>query len=174
MKPTVFVLTALLLAPLAALHADDSAQLAALFAPAVERGGVVTIPPGDYELGDKTPLKIASRMTVTAYGARFHLPKTLGDKARVVLFAGENVSDFLWFGGHFTGQVFDPSESENTWEPNVNTRPILMTTTPGGRDQRFARRQRGEILRGCDDHRQHLPQWGARLMDQPASQLRAG
>ncbi|MFZ4767631.1 MAG: NosD domain-containing protein, partial [Roseimicrobium sp.] len=65
----------------------------------------------------------------------FHLPKTLGDKARVVLFAGENVSDFRWFGGHFTGHVFAPAKAENTWEPNANTRAILLTTTPGGRTE---------------------------------------
>jgi hypothetical protein len=135
MKHTILALTALLLGPLTVLHADDSAQLAAFFAPAAERGGVFTIPPGDYELDGRTPLKLASHMTVFAYGARFHLPRTLGDKARVVLFAGENVSDFRWFGGHFAGHVFDPSKSENTWEPNVNTRPILITTTSGGRTE---------------------------------------
>ena len=114
------------------LRADDSAKLAALFDSAVGRGGVVTIPPGDYELDGKAPLPIASHTTVSAYGARFHLPKTLGDKARVVLFSGTNVSDFRWFGGHFTGHVFDNTKPENSWEPNANTRAILITTTPGG------------------------------------------
>jgi hypothetical protein len=117
---------------LATAFADDTARLAALFAPAVEHGGTVTIPPGDYELDGATPLAIYPHTTVSAYGARFHLPKTLGDKARVILFAGENVSDFRWFGGHFTGHVFDPAKAENSWEPNANTRAILITTTPGG------------------------------------------
>ena len=115
--------------------ADDTEKLAALFAPAAESGGTVTIPPGDYKLDGAKPLPIASHTTVSAYGARFHLPKALGDKARVVLFAGENVSDFRWFGGHFVGHVFDNSKAENSWEPNANTRAILITTTPGGRTE---------------------------------------
>ena len=134
-RPTLALLTALLLAPLAALHADDTAKLAAILAPATAHGGTVTIPPGDYELDGAKPLTMTSHMTVSAYGARFHVPKTLGDQARVVLFAGENVSDFRWFGGHFTGHVFDPAKPDNSWEPNVNTRGILITTTPGGRTE---------------------------------------
>ena len=117
---------------LAEACADDTAKLAALFAPAAERGGTVTIPPGDYALDGAQPVRLASHTTVFAYGARFHLPEVLGDKARVVLFSGENVSDFRWFGGHFSGHVFDPAREENSWEPNANTRAILITTTPGG------------------------------------------
>ncbi|NBV32890.1 MAG: right-handed parallel beta-helix repeat-containing protein, partial [Proteobacteria bacterium] len=45
---------------------------------------------------------------------------------------GENVSDFRWFGGHFTGHVFDNTKGDNPWEPNANTRAILIITTPGG------------------------------------------
>ncbi len=135
MKPTLTILTTLLLAPLATLHADDSAELSALLSQAAEHGGVVTIPPGDYELDGTTPLKLSSGMTVFAYGARFHLPKTLGDKARAVVFSGQDVSDFRWFGGHFSGHVFDPARAANSWEPNANTRGILMTTTPGGRSE---------------------------------------
>ena len=135
MNTTLTFLAALLLAPLAALHADDSAKIAAILATAADRQGVVTIPPGDYELDGTIPLKVSSGMTVSAYGARFHFPKSLGDKARVVLFSGENVSDFRWFGGHFTGHVFDPSRAENIWEPNANTRAILITTTPDGRTE---------------------------------------
>jgi hypothetical protein len=69
-------------------------------------------------------------MTVLADGARFHLPKTLGDKTRVVLFAGENMSDVRWFGGHFAGTVSDNTKADNSWEPDANTRAILITTTP--------------------------------------------
>ena len=118
-----------------AVYADDTARIAELFAPAMERGGIVVIPPGDYELAGFPPLSLPSHTTISAYGARFHLPKTLGDKARLVLFAGENVRDFRWFGGHFSGHVFDPSQMDNTWEPNVNTRAILITTAPGGRTE---------------------------------------
>jgi hypothetical protein len=45
------------------------------------------------------------------------------------------VSDFRWFGGHFTGHVFDNTKAENSWEPNANTRAILIATTPGGRTE---------------------------------------
>ena len=114
---------------------DDFAKLKDIFTSSVERAGLVTIPPGDYELDGTKPLPLASHMTVTAYGARFHLPTKLGDKARVVLFAGNNVSDFRWFGGHFSGNVFDPSQPANSWEPNANTRAILITTSASERTE---------------------------------------
>ena len=128
------VITSLALA-VTATSAADSGRIAGILAAGAGHGSVVTIPPGDYALDGATPLPIASGTTISAYGARFRLPKTLGDKARVVLFAGTNVSDFRWFGGHFTGHVFDPARAENSWEPNANTRAILISTTPGGRTE---------------------------------------
>ena len=119
----------------APVFADDVAKLAAIFAPSLENGGVITIPPGDYELDGQKPLPLASNLTINAYGARFYFPKTLGDKARVVLFSGENISDLRWFGGHFNGRVFDPAKVENSWEPNSNSRGILISTTAGGRTE---------------------------------------
>lgn len=112
--------------------ADDTAKLYELLVPAVEQGGTIVIPPGDYELEGAKPLPISSHTTVSAYGARFHLPKVLEENARVILFAGTNVTDFRWFGGHFSGYVFDPARTNNLWEPNANTRGILIATTPGG------------------------------------------
>jgi len=109
--------------------ADDTAQIAALFEATALHGGVVTIPPGDYHLDGTEPVRISSHTTVLAYGARFHLPEQLGDKARIVLFAGQNVSHFTWQGGEFIGHVFDPAQKMNTWEPNVNTKGIEITTT---------------------------------------------
>lgn len=47
----------------------DKAKLASLVAPSIERGGVVTIPPGDYEMDGAKPLTIGLRMTVFAYTA---------------------------------------------------------------------------------------------------------
>ena len=129
MKPTLTLFAALLLAPLAVLRADDTAKLSAILSSATAQGGTVTIPPGDYELDGMKPLPLASHMTVTAYGARFHLPKILEDKARIVLFTGSNITDFRWFGGHFIGNVFDPTKTKNSWEPNANTRAILITTS---------------------------------------------
>jgi len=115
----------------AAARADDAARLAALLA----AGGAVTIPPGDYRLDGTTPVRLASHTTVSAHGARFIMPDSLGDKARLVLFAGENLHDLSWQGGHFVGHVFDPARSDNGWEPNANTRAILVTTTAGGRTE---------------------------------------
>ena len=139
MRETCAFLAPLLFAWAASLHAqdvrpdsDDRSKLATLFASAVNNGGKVTIPPGDYFLDGNKPIPLRSEMTVTAYGARFHLPEKLGDQARSVLFSGENVKYLRWFGGHFQGRVFDPSRTSNTWEPNANTRGIVMTTTPGG------------------------------------------
>lgn len=121
---------------------DDTAALQACFAAAAAAGGgMVTIPPGDYFLPGETPISVSSGLTVTARGARFHLPETLGDRARVVLFAGVNVSDFRWVGGHFRGRVFDPAKTPNTWEPNANTRGIVITTTPGGRTENLTFRE---------------------------------
>jgi hypothetical protein len=114
------------------LAADDTEKLAALFGSASEHGGVVTIPPGDYRLDGEKPLPISSNTTVIAHGARFHLPETLGDKARIVLFSGENVSRFTWQGGEFLGHVFDPSQKDNTWEPSANTKCIEITTSREG------------------------------------------
>ena len=109
--------------------ADDSATLTALLA----KGGVVTIPAGDYHLDGSKPLPLASNMTVFAHGARFILPESLPDKARVVLFAGQDIAHFTWHGGEFVGHVFDPAQKENLWEPNANTKGVeIITTKEGG------------------------------------------
>ncbi|MBK8093599.1 MAG: right-handed parallel beta-helix repeat-containing protein [Verrucomicrobiaceae bacterium] len=108
--------------------ADDSAKLAALLA----KSGVVTIPAGDYHLDGTQPIPLRSNTTIMAHGARFLLPESLPDKARVVLFAGENIAHFAWHGGEFIGHVFDPAKKDNTWEPNANTKGIEITTTIAG------------------------------------------
>lgn len=110
------------------LFADDSAMLAEL----LEKGGVVTIPAGDYHLDGSKPLPLTSNMTVIAHGARFILPESLPEKARIVLFAGEDIAHFAWHGGEFIGHVFDPAQQENKWEPNASTKGIEITTTKEG------------------------------------------
>jgi hypothetical protein len=124
------IFIALLFGTLASLSAvaDDSARVAAL----LEKGGVVTIPPGDYHLDGAAPIPIVSNTTVFAHGARFILPETLPDMARIVLFAGADIAHFSWYGGEFIGHVFDPAQKENRWEPNANTRGIEITTTKVG------------------------------------------
>lgn len=112
----------------AAAFADDSAKLASLLA----QGGVVTIPAKDYQLDGTKPIPLRPNTTVMAHGARFILPETLPDEARVVLFAGENLAHFAWHGGEFVGYVFDPAKKQNTWEPNANTKGIEITTTVAG------------------------------------------
>ena len=44
----------------------------------------------------------------------------------------EGIAQAFLIGREFIGRVFDPAHRENAWEPNVNTRAILITTTPGG------------------------------------------
>ncbi|MCX6856917.1 MAG: right-handed parallel beta-helix repeat-containing protein [Verrucomicrobia bacterium] len=115
----------LLFSTLAFSRADDTAKIATL----LSKESVVTIPAGDYHLDGTKPIALRSNMTVMAHGARFLLPETLPDQARVVLFAGENITHFAWHGGEFIGHVFDPARQENSWEPNANTKGIEITTT---------------------------------------------
>lgn len=112
--------------------ADDSMRLQELLAASGSGGGVVTIPPGDYQLDGTKPLVLSSNTTIMAYGARFHLPTTLPDKAKLVVFAGQDVSNFAWHGGEFLGHVFDPDARENSWEPNATVKGIEVTTTRSG------------------------------------------
>lgn len=96
-------------------------------------GDTLVIPPGDYAVDGTVPILLKSDLTVIAYGATFRLPERMGDKARAVVFQGENIRNLTWKGGRFVGHVFDPARADNCWEPNVNTRGILITTTVGGR-----------------------------------------
>ena len=112
---------------------DATAAFSALFAEVAKAGGgSVVIPPGDYFLAGQKPIPLTSRTRVQAEGARFHLPEMLGDRARVVLFQGENLREFTWAGGTFLGRCFDPLAEKNTWEPNANTRGIVVTSTADG------------------------------------------
>jgi hypothetical protein len=113
---------------------DDTPALQRCFADVAKAGGgVVTIPAGDYYVKGEASIPLSSRTTVFAHGARFHLPEKLGDKARIVLFSGTDVSDFTWQGGHFAGHCFDHRRPPNTWEPNANTRIIVISTSEGGK-----------------------------------------
>jgi hypothetical protein len=112
-------------------HAIDSTGLRSLFEEAKEHS-TVTIPPGDHFLDGKHAIELKSNLTVTAYGARFHLPDSLEDQSRIVVFSGENIRNFRWLGGHFEGHVFDPAKPRNAWPPNANTRAMVFTTTVGG------------------------------------------
>ncbi|MFZ2641195.1 MAG: right-handed parallel beta-helix repeat-containing protein [Verrucomicrobiia bacterium] len=112
---------------------DDTPALMACFTDVARRGGgVVTIPPGNYYVAGEKPVLIPSNTTVLAHGARFRLPKQFGDKTRLVVFCGTNVTGFAWHGGFFQGHCFDPARRENSWEPNVSTRIFAIGTTPGG------------------------------------------
>lgn len=112
---------------------DDTPALRRCFARAAELGGAnIVIPPGEYFVAGQVSVPLPSHSTVTAYGARFLLPAHLGDGARVTLFAGEDLVDFSWCGGEFVGHCFDHRRAGNTWEPNANTRVLVVTTSPGG------------------------------------------
>ncbi len=119
--------------PASSLASEDTGRLTQLFSSLVESGTVITIPPGDYHLDGTTPIRLGSHTTVMAHGARFHFPDSLAEGARVILFAGSDLTNFAWHGGEFLGHVFDPDREMNLWEPNVNTKAIEITTTkPGG------------------------------------------
>jgi len=113
---------------------DDTPAFQKLFE-AVSKvgGGTVTIPAGEYYVSGLSSINIPSNTTVFAYGANFHLPKTLGDQARIVVFKGENITNFTWFGGHFEGNCFDHRNPPNSWEPNVNTRIFVISTSESGK-----------------------------------------
>ncbi len=114
---------------------DDTPAFGKLFdALCKAGGGVAIIPPGDYFLEGKRSIQIGSNTTVFSYGANFYLPKELGDRQRLIFFEGEDIINFFWFGGYFQGYCFNPELSlENTWEPNVNTRIIVIRTSVTGK-----------------------------------------
>ena len=131
LPPALFLLTFGF--AISVLAADDSTRLMPFFSRAAKSGGTITIPPGDYRLDGTTPIALASNTTVIAHGVRFHFPEKLAEGARLVLFAGTDVTHFAWHGGEFLGRVFDPDSENNSWEPNVNTKAIEITTTkPSG------------------------------------------
>ncbi|MHB0939681.1 MAG: hypothetical protein ACYDCO_27345 [Armatimonadota bacterium] len=117
---------------------DDSPALHRLFTRVTQHGGaVVTIPPGDYYLSGAQPIPLPSRTIVRAHGARFRLPERLEDGARLVCFAGRDVTDFAWEGGEFVGYCFDHRVYRTQWAPNANTRVLLIETSPGGTSARL-------------------------------------
>jgi hypothetical protein len=96
------------------------------------KGGNVTIPAGDYYLLGDISLPISSNTTITAYGATFYLPEKLDDRHKIVLFKGTDVVNLFWFGGCFKGSCFNPNLEANSWEPNVNTRMIVIDVSKYG------------------------------------------
>ncbi|MCE3018069.1 MAG: right-handed parallel beta-helix repeat-containing protein [Pirellula sp.] len=112
-------------------NADDSHKLRTLFSQAKEYSTIL-LPPGDYFLDGLQPIELKSNLSVNADGCRFHLPDSLEDQARIVLFSGQDICNFRWRGGHFEGHVFDPARARNTWPPNASTRAIVISTTVGG------------------------------------------
>lgn len=100
-------------------------------------GGIVVIAPRTYYLSGSSPIKLPSNTKVVATGARFILPKVMGDRAKLLLFEGVNVHDFTWEGGRFEGYCFDINAASNTWEPNANTGIFRFRTTPQGTTARL-------------------------------------
>lgn len=116
---------------------DDTPAFLAGFQALEKAGGTLIIPPGTYLLRGDRPIPLSSRSTIEAYGARILLPRDFGPRNHRVLFQGRDVSEFMWLGGHFQGYCFDPSRKQNPWEPNANTRMILIETSPGGHSDRL-------------------------------------
>lgn len=96
------------------------------------RGATVQIPARTYYISGKVPIKLPSNTKVVATGARFILPKVLGDRAKIILFEGVDVHDFIWEGGRFEGHCFDINATNNTWEPNTNTVVFRFWSSPQG------------------------------------------
>ena len=112
---------------------DDTPAFLKMFEEVAQHGGGhVLIAAGDYFLKGDQPIPLCSNTTVSAYGARFFLPETLGDRARIVLFEGTDISHFTWMGGYFKGYCFNPENAVNHWEPNVTTRMIVINTSKNG------------------------------------------
>jgi hypothetical protein len=123
-----FLFLLLILIPQLSLG-DDTERIRKYFSESSEPGSTINIPPGDYFLAGKEPIELQSNRIIYAYGARFHFPEALEDKSRRVMFSGENISNLIWFGGHFQGRVFDPDATQERWPPNANTRAILIKTS---------------------------------------------
>ena len=139
--------------PIADGVSDDTDAFQRCFAAASSvDGACIRIEPGDYLLSGREPITLASHQQITAHGARIHMPRVLGDQARLVLFAGCDLVDVCWRGGCFIGHCFDHRQPSNTWEPNVNTRIFLITTSEAGTTARIvfdgiqARRVAGAVI----------------------------
>ena len=177
MKPLIALL--LLVLPVL-IRADDRARLAELFA----KGGVITVPPGDYQLDGGEPIPLVSHTTVFAHGARFVLPKELPDQARVVVFAGTDIAHLTWHGGEFIGHGFDPARQENDWEPNASVKGIEITTTKaGGTHDLFFREVRANGMAGAvigvhglvkKGREQEVEAWAERVVLESCTLLRSG
>ena len=182
-KPVALNLTAF--SPHADGMTDDTPAFAACFAELAKNGGgTLTIPPGDYYMKGDKPVLLCSGVTISSRGARFHLPMELGDRARIVLFSGENISYLTWEGGLFLGYVFDPARQKNTWEPNAYTRMIVITTSSGGETHDLTFRDiQSNGIAGAVIHVEGLPKKGserevdtyaARIHVESCSLLRSG
>ncbi|MCC9605099.1 right-handed parallel beta-helix repeat-containing protein [Blastopirellula sp. JC732] len=129
----------------ARLSADDRETLEALFRDA-GAGEVVTIPPGVYRLDGASPIVLKSDLAVVARGAEFRFPESLPGH-RGVMFTGTDLRNFSWEGGKFVGHVFDLDRSDNVWEPQANSRPIVISSSKEGQSEnlRFANIQSSDV-----------------------------
>lgn len=107
------------------------------------QGGTVIIDPGHYIVKDQVCLY--SNMTVLAEGAYFAFPETL-PKAHVCMFYGEDIHNFTWEGGTFTGSVYNPNAEENVWPPHAETVAIRIL---GGSNLRFKQIQGINLAGSC-------------------------
>lgn len=106
--------------------AGDVTESLAQFFASLRAGDEAVLSAGIYEIC--RPISLPSGVTVTAEGAIFRHPQgaTSG-----VLFEAEELWDFLWRGGCFEGDVFDPARRENPLPPSAHT--VGMHIGGGGR-----------------------------------------
>lgn len=113
---------------------DASVALRRCFSEASSyRAPVIVIEPGTYLMDSDMPVLLSSGMEVVADGAKFYFPQKLGENHDRVLFYGENISNFKWRGGKFTGYVYNPKAADNVWEPHTHTSCIEIYRTESGK-----------------------------------------
>ena len=104
---------------------DVTEPLRAFFA-SLQAGDEAVLSAGDYEI--RRPISLPSGITVRAEGAHLHLPAGV---EQGVLFEAEELWDFSWRGGLFSGDVYDPARGENPLPPSAHT--VGIHVKGGGR-----------------------------------------
>lgn len=97
-----------------------------------KEGDTVIIEAGNYLIDSPVPVPLGSGLTVHAEGAVFLFPKNLADAPHRILFYGENVRRFAWYGGCFKGYVYNPLDGSNVWEPSACTKCLFVQGTKNG------------------------------------------
>jgi hypothetical protein len=120
--------------PKANKNADDTEEFIACFSAAAKNSGPVRIiiEPGEYLLQAIKPVPLFSDLTVEADGAEFYWPENLNNPKHRDMFAGSNIQNLRWHGGHFHGYVYNVPPEVSKWPPESLGRCIVIETTSEG------------------------------------------